>query len=741
VDVTATARVVPAGDGNGDKPRVGSSALIVLALGLGVAVGLFFGEYCAVLSLVGDAFVGLLQMTVLPYIVFSLIANLGRLSLAESKRLAFTGIAVMMLLWGIGAAVVVLMPFALPEFKTGAFFSTSLIEPVAEVDFFSLFIPSNPFSSLANNFAPAVVVFCLFFGFALTHVSGKESMLSLLDVINSTLSRVNHYIVKLSPIGIFAISASATGTLTVEVFERMQAYLLIYIGGVLLLAFWVLPMLVSAFTPFRFRDILRSTGNVLITSFVVGSVFIVIPMLVESVRELFERHRNEGLGGDLARGHSDPEFVIPLAYPFPHLGKLVTLIFVPFSAWFYGEPFALGDYPAFLATGLFLSFGKVTTTIPFLLEMQEIPADIFQLFLMSSVVAGRFNDLLGAMHLVAFTVLTICALSGLLRARKRRLLWATFATVVLCVVLVGGTQRGLHASFADAATREKIVARMQLIETQAPATILAYGEPNPNALRADEQRLQRVMKSATIRIGFHPDNLPFSYYNASDKLVGFDVDMAHRLARDLGVAIEFVPFNFATLAEQLEDDHFDIAMSGIALTVQRSRSFPSTPAYLSVNLALVVRDHEKRRFLDLGAVSAAQPLAIGVETDTYFGAAIRAWLPNVTLVELWSESEFFEGPPQHMDALATTAEAGSAWTLLFPEYSVLNPFKRKTRIPLVYPYAARDGHLGEFLESWIELKKHDGTVQSLYDYWILGRGAQIRQPRWSVLRNVLGWVE
>ena len=266
LDVSAAAPAPPTDvdrDGGRDGgPRVGSSLLIFSALAVGIVVGLVFGEYCAPLTTVGDAFVGLLQMTVLAYIVFSLIANLGRLSLGESKRLLVIGLSVMVVLWVIGAALVVLMPQALPAFKTGAVFSTSLIDPLLEVDFLRLFVPSNPFRALASNFAPTVVVFCLFLGFALTHVANKEAMLGLLDVINSALARVNHYIVKLSPIGIFAIAASASGTITLEEFERMQAYLLIYVGGALFLTFWVLTMLVATFTPFGYRDVLRSSANV-----------------------------------------------------------------------------------------------------------------------------------------------------------------------------------------------------------------------------------------------------------------------------------------------------------------------------------------------------------------------------------------------------------------------------------------------------------------------------------------------
>jgi hypothetical protein len=41
----------------------------------------------------------------------------------------------------------------------------------------------------------------------------------------------------------------------------------------------------------------------------------------------------------------------------------------------------------------------------------------------------------------------------------------------------------------------------------------------------------------------------------------------------------------------------------------------------------------------------------------------------------------------------------------------------------------------------VELKRSDDTVQRVYEYWILGRGAESRGPRWSVIRDVLGWVD
>ena len=64
------------------KPRkpLGITAKVLISLGLGTACGLFFGEFTAWMKVLGDIYVGLLQMTVLPYITATLIVSIGRLS-------------------------------------------------------------------------------------------------------------------------------------------------------------------------------------------------------------------------------------------------------------------------------------------------------------------------------------------------------------------------------------------------------------------------------------------------------------------------------------------------------------------------------------------------------------------------------------------------------------------------------------------------------------------------------------
>jgi ABC-type amino acid transport substrate-binding protein len=60
---------------------------------------------------------------------------------------------------------------------------------------------------------------------------------------------------------------------------------------------------------------------------------------------------------------------------------------------------------------------------------------------------------------------------------------------------------------------------------------------------------------------------------------------------------------------------------------------------------------------------------------------------------------------------------------------------------LAYPVVCRDQDLTRFINTWIELKRRDGTIDALYSHWILGKQTGKRQPRWSVMRHVLHWVD
>jgi ABC-type amino acid transport substrate-binding protein len=242
-----------------------------------------------------------------------------------------------------------------------------------------------------------------------------------------------------------------------------------------------------------------------------------------------------------------------------------------------------------------------------------------------------------------------------------------------------------------------------------------------------------------LRAGYIAGNVPFSYLNGRSELVGYDVERAHQLAHDLDVPLALVPVEREALLDALDGDYCDVAMSGIVLTADRAARVLFSGSYMDETLAFVVPDHQRQAFSTWAGVRAMRGLRLGVPRLPHLDQAIRRELPEAEIVLYASPSEMLDSPGA-VDALVLTAERGSVWTLLHPQYSVVVPQPRPVRVPLAYPVARGDQAFVELLNGWIELKRKDGTADALYEHWILGREpAQRERRRWSVLKDVLGW--
>jgi len=203
---------------------VSSSTKILVGLASGAFVGLFLGEHAGVFKVVADGFVKLLQMMVLPYITISIISSLGTLGYDQVKTLGLRAGAVVIGLWCFALIFAFLMPLAFPETEMASFFSTTLVERRPLFNFVDLFIPSNPFYSLANNIVPAVVLFSVFIGVALVGVEHERALLDVFAVTKEALSKATKFVVSLTPYGIFAIAANTAGTLNLEQLARIQVF-------------------------------------------------------------------------------------------------------------------------------------------------------------------------------------------------------------------------------------------------------------------------------------------------------------------------------------------------------------------------------------------------------------------------------------------------------------------------------------------------------------------------------------
>jgi Na+/H+-dicarboxylate symporter/ABC-type amino acid transport substrate-binding protein len=708
------------------------SRQILIGLALGVLTGVFFGEKAAALKWAADGFVKLLQMMVLPYITVSIIASLGSLQRSELKTLGVRAAAVIGGLWLLALAFAFLVPLTFPAVQNASFFSSSLVEQRPAFNFIDLYIPANPFNSLANNVVPAVVLFSLILGVAVAGVARRESLLDVLLVARDAISAATRFVTRLTPYGLFAIAANAAGTLSLEQLGRLQIYLVAYAAVALIVSLWVLPGLVATLTPIRARDVLGESRDALITAFIAGDLFIVLPGLMQASRTLL---------GRLSAGDQEPsrltEVIIPASFNFPHTGKLLSLSFILFAGWFSDAPVPLSDYPQLALTGLVTFFGSLNAAVPFLLDLFRIPNDTFQLFLATGVVNSRLGSLVAAVHTLVVALLVSCAVTGHLRWRRGHLLSYAAITAGLIVVGIGGT-RVLFANATQEYSKDKVLASMYLLQQPVEATVARTWSPAPDTSLPP---LDAIAARKVLRVGYLPDALPFAFFNQQGDLVGFDVELAHRLAREMGVVLAFVPVDRERMPEQLAEGYCDLVMSGVVVTTDRARAMLFSDSYLDETAAFVVPDDQRGQFVSWDAIRARDDLTIAVPDVPYYVSQLRELLPRAVIQVHTAIEPLFDRKATHADAVALPAERGSAWTLMYPQYSVVVPGPDPIRVPLAFPIGKRDERLASFVNTWIALKRKDGTLDAAYKHWILGQDAAPRQPRWSIVRNVLHWVE
>jgi ABC-type amino acid transport substrate-binding protein len=489
-------------------------------------------------------------------------------------------------------------------------------------------------------------------------------------------------------------------------------------------------MLVASLTPVKYRELINVARNALITAFTTGNVFITLPVITEGIKSYMHKKGLADSGSDHIA-----EVLVPIAFTFPSLGKLSTLIFVLFAAWLTGHEITLADVPDITLSALFSYFANVHIAIPYMLESIRVPADTYQLYLAMSVLSAKLVSPTTVVYIVSVAFLSIFYV--------RNQLSFTRAKSVFCVVLIAVMlPASMMAAFTinthlvkDADASDDIIANM-VVSEKVPEHVLNHV---PKAYTEGQLALTNInviKKRNLLRVGYIVDNVPFSYFNHNNELVGFDISLAHKLAEDLDVQVEFIPFRKPQLIEYLNKGYFDIAMSGLEINLDDIEKVLFTQPVLELKLALVTLDHRSHEFKTLDAINEHKKLNFA--TIEYTALLSKAFEKNkhYTLTEINRYQAFFNHPDKY-DALLISAEAGFAWTMFYPDFGVIVPEGTNAQYPTGFAVAKRHTDLANYLNAWLNIRRSSGKIQQVYDYWILGKGSKAQIRRWSVMDNII----
>ena len=737
-------------------PKLSFTWQICIGLVAGILVGITFGDLCIVFEPFSSAFIKIMQITVIPLIVTTLISGIGSIKKSDAGIIARSFCYILLMFWLIGVVSFMAMQFAFPSIGKLALFGTRASSELDPLNTFELFIPSNPFGSLAHGYLPAVVIFCLLLAFVLLGNDRSKPLVELSGILTEALFSITDIVSRVIPIGIFVTMAYNVGTISLTYFLEMQTFFLSLVVVGLLLCTVILPLIVSSLTPFGFREILASASRSMILAFSAGSITITLPLIEEDLQSLFKMDdRNEHF-------RSLSETLVPLTYVFPSIGSFAPLLFILFAAWYYRVPMHLKDQLLLIAAGIPSVFGSSRVSVLFLLNIFHIPEDAFQLYNFSLPFFVYFVSALGCMSIFSLCAICMAHLTGRLQFSKRRIIMVAVVIILLLGASIIGLRLGFSALLAGENSNQELIGSMMLpngavvisgmklpltndgLKMEDIAKAKVYS--NASGLLPDDSPpttkcLQRIKARQSLRVGYIPNRIPFAFINRSGSLVGYDVQMAYDLADFLEVPqIEFIPVNKINMADFLENRTCDIIMTGLEATTQRMERMRFTSTFMTLHLAFLVRDDRQEEFENFETIRTMDGLTIALVKDSpNFLERIKKLLPNARIVELNNYDEYFVS--KNIDALFTTEEQGSIFAVIHPEYDVaiVNP-TNFYKVLLAYPVAKGEDDFLNLINYWMKMEEEYGELDDKYKYWILGEGAHQKESRWSVVKDVLHLV-
>jgi polar amino acid transport system substrate-binding protein len=122
--------------------------------------------------------------------------------------------------------------------------------------------------------------------------------------------------------------------------------------------------------------------------------------------------------------------------------------------------------------------------------------------------------------------------------------------------------------------------------------------PSSVAPRMTDDMLARIKKSGKLRVGI-TEIMPWATHDKDGKLIGFSVDVAKKLARDMGVEVEFHPDAFKYLIPDLLADKFDIIISGFSIEPQRALQVNFSQPYNTTDVTIAANIKTAGQFTTL----------------------------------------------------------------------------------------------------------------------------------------------
>jgi len=249
------------------------------------------------------------------------------------------------------------------------------------------------------------------------------------------------------------------------------------------------------------------------------------------------------------------------------------------------------------------------------------------------------------------------------------------------------------------------------------ACLLALCVVLPGVAVADT--LDDILERGTLRVGMEPGYMPFEMTNKKGEIIGFDVDMAKRIAKAMGVKLELVSTAWDGIIPALITKKYDMIMSGMTLTQERNLKISFANPYIVIGQSILVDKKlagEVKSYSDLNNKKYTVASKLGTTGEQ----ATKRMIPKANYISFETEQEgvmdllngkvdaFVYDLPFNAIAFA---EMGQGTVVLLDD-----PF---TYEPLAWAVNRGNADFLNWLNNFLAQAKNDGTYDKIYKKWFL----------------------
>lgn len=332
---------------------------VVIAMIVGTAVGAMMGQDAAMFAPLGAIFINLIKMLVIPLVAVALIS--GAAGLGNSHAAGKVG-AVTLGYFGLTSALAVALAIVMGVvFQPGIGIDLSGVEGMFSSEYAAKgelptfwatvtgMIPTNVFQSLNEANILQILVFCLFFGIALSR-QDKERRTPIINGVNTIVDSMVWMINKvmvIAPIGVFGLMAEAVGTFGFGALMVVFKLFVVYVAAILIFGFVVYPAMIHLFTKTSAKQFISAMKKPQAVALSTASSMATLPVTMDTVEH------------ELKVRNSTASFVLPLGATINMSGNAIYYGLVAiFFAQLFNIELGMGAYIAIIVTSTLGAVGQ-----------------------------------------------------------------------------------------------------------------------------------------------------------------------------------------------------------------------------------------------------------------------------------------------------------------------------------------------------------------------------------------------